>query len=75
MLYVDLGAVIILKGIFDKLIDHYNLNTDDIMEKFERWSHLNKKNYPFIKRDLLKYFEGDYISSIHIFSTSTLRNF
>lgn len=78
MLNVDLGTGIILKGVFEKLIDVYNLNTDDIMERFEKWNHLDKRNHPFIKRGLIKFFEGDYISSIHILVPqfeSTLRNF
>ena len=78
MLSLNINLEVLIKTIFEKLIAEYHLNVDDIMEKFNRWGWLDDRNLPFVEKGIKKFFEDDYISSIHILVPqfeSTLRRF
>lgn len=78
MLSLNLNLEILIKTIFEKLVSEFHLNVDDIMEKFNRWGWLDDRNRPFVENGIRKFFEDDYIGSIHILVPqfeSTLRRF
>lgn len=61
-----LNIEIFLKNIFDKMIDDYHLSTNDILEKLNRWGNIDERNYSLIEIGLSRFFDKDYVSSIHI---------
>lgn len=78
MLNLNINLEILIKTIFEKLTSELHLNADDIMEKFNRWGWLDERNRPFVENGIRKFFEDDYIGSIHILVPqfeSTLRRF
>jgi hypothetical protein len=77
MLHLDVSVELLVKKIFNILIQEHNFNTEDIMTKFNRWGLLSQQNYHLIEAGITRFFEEDYISAIHILVPqfeSTLRN-
>lgn len=63
---LNLKFELLVKRIFEILIEDYNLNAEDFMRKFDRWELLDKRNRPFVEVGIKRFLEGDYISSLHI---------
>ncbi|MEH7298524.1 MULTISPECIES: DUF4209 domain-containing protein [Bacillus] len=66
MCHLTVNLEVLIKFIFEKLIGEYDLGVDKIMKKFDRWGLLDNRNRPFIEIGMKNFFEGDYISSVHI---------
>lgn len=66
LLNLNINLEIFLKKIFEKLIEDYNLDSKEIMKKIDRWGLLDDRNRPFVETGIQKFFEEDYISSMHI---------
>lgn len=66
MYHLTVNLEVLIKVIFEKLIGEYDLGVDDLMKKFDRWGLLDNRNRPFIEIGMKNFFEGDYISSVHI---------
>ncbi|MCF7622526.1 MULTISPECIES: DUF4209 domain-containing protein [Bacillaceae] len=56
----------LLVRLFDKLIDENDLNCYNLLDKIKSWELLDSKNEVFIEIGIKRFFEGDYISSLHI---------
>lgn len=66
MLNLNINLEILIKKVFEKMTREFQLNADDIMEKFDRWGGLDNRNHLFVENGISKFFKDDYVGSIHI---------
>ncbi|WHY63653.1 DUF4209 domain-containing protein [Cytobacillus firmus] len=63
---LQVGLELILVRLFDKLVGEKGLDSDILLNKIKSWELLDNKNEEFVERGIRRFFEGDYISSLHI---------
>ncbi|OQO98662.1 hypothetical protein B1689_15930, partial [Geobacillus sp. 44C] len=66
MLHLQTVLNMALVPLFDKLIKERGLTSELIIDKIFAWSLMSAKNKPFVELGIKKFFDGDYVSSIHI---------
>lgn len=64
--YVENEIGKFLEQVFDKLISEQDFGSEDIMDIFKNWGFLDKNQYNIIEVGIKRFFEGDYVSSLHV---------
>lgn len=64
--YVENEIGKFLEQVFDKLISEQDFGSEDIMDIFKNWGFLDKNQYNIIEVGIKSFFEGDYVSSLHV---------
>lgn len=62
---IQLKGNVILKPLIEKLMAK-GLNATHIMDKFKSWGYLDEESESFIRVGVERFFEQDYVSSMHI---------
>jgi hypothetical protein len=65
MLHLQLTFISLVQNLFDKMLNQ-GLTADIIISRINNWEYLDESKKPIIERGIRRFFEGDYISSIHI---------
>ena len=52
--------------LFEALVERKGLNVEDLMMHFKSWPLLDIKNSFFLDTGIRRYFDGDYVSALHI---------
>jgi hypothetical protein len=66
MLNVQLILNMFMVPLFDKLMNERGMTSELIVDKIFAWPLMSKKNKPFVELGIKKFFDEDYVSSIHI---------
>jgi len=66
MVHLNIRNTLFLTGVIDKLIRVKGLTADKFIQKVISWSLMPSQNISFIELGIRKFFEKDYISSLHI---------
>ncbi|MEB4861016.1 DUF4209 domain-containing protein [Priestia megaterium] len=65
MRYMQMTAVVLMSPLFEELIEK-GLSAQHIIDKLNNWIYMDEKNKEFIRVGVERFFEKDYISSLHI---------
>jgi Domain of unknown function (DUF4209) len=66
MLHLQMVLNMVLVPLFDKLMNERGLTSEIIIDQVFVWPLMSEKNKPFVELGIKKFFDGDYVSSIHI---------
>lgn len=66
MLYLTMSNTVLLTPIIDRLVRENGLTSDEFIKKIISWSLMSSQNAPLVEIGIRKFFDDDYVSSLHI---------
>ncbi|MEH7076970.1 DUF4209 domain-containing protein [Neobacillus drentensis] len=66
MMHLSMNISMLLMLIFERLVKDKGLTADDFVKKISSWPLLHQKNSYLVESGIRKFFENDFVSSLHI---------